>query len=80
MLEFLNHCLERMNEQVKRLQRPLLAHVNHPLGRKAFTLRPEEIAQAGQCRFMETCNGNSGAQFESGRPVASEYRQILGRR
>jgi ribosome maturation factor RimP len=54
-VETLRLDLQAVAEQAKRLQRPILAQVNHPTW-KYFDLWPEMLAEVREARLFEVCN------------------------
>jgi hypothetical protein len=51
----LSKNLDAVEQQSRRLNRPILAQVNHP-NWSDYDISPEELAQASAARFFEVCN------------------------
>ncbi len=60
--ETMNNNIAAVLEQASRLDRPMLAHVNHP--NWGWALSWEDVAHIANDRFFEVYNGHSGMQNE----------------
>ena len=58
VVETMRNNLRAVAEQAKRLDRPILAHVNHPNFRWSIT--PQELAEVVEDQFFEVYNGHPG--------------------
>ncbi|MGQ9574700.1 MAG: PHP domain-containing protein [Thermoguttaceae bacterium] len=59
VVETLRADLQAVQEQARRLGRPILAHVNHPNWRW-FDISADDLAEAVEARFFEVCNASPG--------------------
>lgn len=76
VVETMRNNLRAVEEQAKRLDRPILAHVNHP--NFHWSITPQELAEVVEDQFFEVYNGHPGInhQGDKDRPSDEEIWDI----
>ncbi|WZP00111.1 hypothetical protein EP7_001728 [Isosphaeraceae bacterium EP7] len=72
VVEVMTNNLEAIEEQAKRLGRPILGHLNHP--NFGYAITAEELAMVTKERFFEVYNGHPGVHQQGDATHASVDR------